>query len=113
MDGMLYKKYKAIGEAAEELNVSATSISRVLRGERNTAAGYIWKRYLENSLVPEVVEVDFYVSLTNSGQARKVAKIDEVGRVSEEYSSIAEAAKKYELDYRIIQRLAKKEQGWK
>lgn len=113
MDGMLYKKYRTIGEAAEELDVSSTSISKALRGERNTAAGYIWRKYPNDSLIPEVIEVEFNVNLTNSGQARKVAKIDEKGEVIEEYLSIAEAAKKHEMDYRIIQRLAKKEQGWK
>lgn len=113
MDGIILKKYKTIGEAADELDVSSTSISKVLRGERNTAAGYIWRKFTNDSLIPERIEVEFDVNLTNSGQARKVAKVDGKGEVIEIYVSIAEAAKKNEINYRTIQKLVKNEQGWK
>ena len=113
MDGIILKKYKTIGEAAYELDVSSTSISKVLRGERNTAAGYIWRKFTNDSLIPERIEVEFNVNLTNSGQARKVAKVDGKGDVIEIYVSIAEAAKINEINYRTIQKLVKNEQGWK
>lgn len=113
MDGMLLKKYKTIGEATEELDVSSTSISKVLRGERNTAAGYIWRKFTNDSLIPEQIDVEFNVNLTNSGQARKVAKLDEKGEVIEEYISIAEAAKMNGLSYKTLRKWAKNEKGWK
>ena len=40
----MLNKYEDISSAAEKVEVSNTSISKVLRGERNSAAGFIWRK---------------------------------------------------------------------
>lgn len=93
MGGKYIDKYFNIGTAAEKVGVSATSISKALRGERNSAAGYIWKKFDNDMEIPFIIDVDFDISKTNSGIAKKVVLLDRDGIVKHEFASISEAAR--------------------
>ncbi|MEO7283164.1 NUMOD1 domain-containing DNA-binding protein [Gelidibacter sp.] len=43
MDGITLAEYKSVAEASRRTGISKTCISRVCRGEREQAGGYIWK----------------------------------------------------------------------
>ena len=45
--GNVIAKYNSLNEAAEKLNINATSISKALHGVFNKAGGYKWKFYQE------------------------------------------------------------------
>ena len=92
MIGKYIEQYLNIGIAAEKVGVSATSISKVLRGERNSAAGYIWKKFDKEIEIPLIVDVNFDISKTNLGMAKKVILLDKDGNVKQEFASISEAA---------------------
>lgn len=54
--GQYVDKFLNIASAAQAVGVSSTSISKVLRGERNSAAGYIWKKINTNEEIPESID---------------------------------------------------------
>ena len=41
IEGEMKDRYRTIGDAAKDVGISSTSISKALRGERNTAGGFI------------------------------------------------------------------------
>ena len=43
--GNIIARYNSLNEAAEKLNINATSISKALHGVFNKAGGYKWKFY--------------------------------------------------------------------
>lgn len=71
LNGNYVEKYLDICSAAEKVGVSATSISKALRGVRNSSAGYIWRKVDVEEIIPEFISVEFDVTKTNSGQAKK------------------------------------------
>ena len=90
--GKYIEKFSSIGNAAEQIGISATSISKVLRGERNSAAGYIWKKFDMGVEIPISIDVNFDISKINLGTARKVGLLGRDGRVEREFNSISDAA---------------------
>ena len=112
-EGELKDRYDTICDAAKSVGISSTSISKVLRGERNTAGGLVWRKFLAGENIPNRIEISFNAGLTNLGQARRVAKLDMSGRVIQEYESIMEASKTNNIEYKRIQRKIKKNQGWR
>lgn len=94
LDGYYVNKYNDIGSAAEAVGVSATSISKVLRGQRNSAAGFVWRKVDANENIVEYIEIEFDIEKTNSGKAKKIALLDYNGKVIQEFESIVEAARK-------------------
>lgn len=113
LEGEIKHVYNTIGEAAMAVGVSSTSISKVLRGERNTAGGYVWKKYSVDDTIPDRIEILFDLGMTNSGTAKRVAKINDEGNVVEEYESIMAASKSCDIEYKKLQKMIKKNQGWK
>ena len=63
--------------------------------------------------IPETIAISFNSELTNSGISKKVAKIDNDGKVIAEYESIAEAAKANNIEYKVLQRKLKSCPEWK
>jgi hypothetical protein len=112
LDGKIKNKYNTVNEASYAIGVSATSISKVLRGERNTAGGYIWKKYTAVRHIPDNIDVDFDITLVNSGMAKKVAKIDERGNTIEIYTSIADAIKKNNISEKKLHDELKSQEKW-
>lgn len=112
-EGELKDRYDTICDAAKSVGISSTSISKVLRGERNTAGGLVWRKFLAGENIPNRIEISFNAGLINLGQARRVAKLDMSGRVIQEYESIMEASKTNNIEYKRIQRKIKKNQGWR
>ena len=84
--GKYIEKFSSIGNAAEQIGISATSISKVLRGERNSAAGYIWKKFDMGVEIPISIDVNFDISKINLGTARKVGLLGRDGRVEREFN---------------------------
>lgn len=113
IEGEMKDRYRTIGDAAKDVGISSTSISKALRGERNTAGGFIWKKYSLEDTIPETIAISFNSELTNSGISKKVAKIDNDGKVIAEYESIAEAAKANNIEYKVLQRKLKSCPEWK
>ena len=112
LDGKLEDRYVTIGEAAHDVGISPTSISKVIRGERNTAGGFVWRKFSSLEEISEMITISFDVKLTNDGMAKGIAKIDDKGNILEEYPSIMEAAKKNKVEYKSIQKKIKKGDGW-
>lgn len=113
LSGELKNKYTTIGEAAKAVGISSTSISKVLRKERNTAGGFIWKKYDVSEDIPQIVEIDFDVSLINNGISKKIAEMDSDGNIIEEYPSILEASRKTNKDVDAIRKCLKDKKGWR
>ena len=74
-------KYNTIGDAAQAIGISSTSISKVLRGQRNTTGGFIWKKFSAGEDIPETIDITFDLGLTNAGEVRRIAKIDDEGNI--------------------------------
>ena len=73
--------YNTIAEAAIDIGVSNTSIGKVLRGERNSAGGYIWKSYNPSEEIPKIINVGFDISLTNAGKSYVVEQYTADGKL--------------------------------
>ena len=82
-----------------------------MRGERNTAGGLVWRKFLAGENIPNRIEISFNAGLTNLGQARRVAKLDMSGRVIQEYESIMEASKQIILNIREYKEKLRKIKG--
>ena len=103
LDGCYVNKYSDISSAANNLGVSATSISKVLRGERKSAAGFIWRKQGVDEKIDVNIIVGFDTGKINSGKAKKIAQIDSNGHIMQEFESISEAARKTNTSTRHIQ----------
>ncbi len=112
-DGKLKDRYNTIGDAAQAVGISSTSISKVLRGQRNTAGGFIWKKFSMGEDIPETIDIMFDLGLTNAGEIRRIAKIDDEGNILQEYASVMEASRLTSIEYKTIQRQINNAQGWK
>lgn len=75
-----------------------------MRGQRNTAGGFIWKKFSAEEDIPETIDITFDLGLTNAGEVRRVAEIDDEGNILQEYASIVEASKLNNIEYKSIQR---------
>lgn len=113
LSGELKNKYTTIGDAAKAVGISSTGISKVLRGERNTAGGFIWKKYDVAEDIPRIIEIDFDVNLINDGTSKRIAEIDSCGNIINEYTSILEASRKTNKDADAIRKWLKEEKGWR
>ncbi|MBQ8247517.1 MAG: hypothetical protein IJZ42_10325 [Lachnospiraceae bacterium] len=105
LDGRYTNKYENIKIAAEEVGISSTSISKVLRGERNSAGGYIWKVYNPSEEIPETINVDFDISLTNSGKSYMVEQYTVDGKLLRKYDSVADAEKETNISRDSIKKV--------
>lgn len=115
LNGNYVEKYLDIGSAAEKVKVSATSISKVLRGLRNSSAGYIWRKIGVEETIPKFISVEFDVRKINSGQAKRISSLDGNGIVQKEFVSILEAARETGISsHHIKDELAKENsKEWK
>lgn len=43
-DGRFVKRFESIADASRETNICKSGIGRVIKGERKTAGGYIWRK---------------------------------------------------------------------
>jgi hypothetical protein len=59
LSGNYVEQYSNIGSAAENAGVSVTSIYKVIRGQRNSSAGYIWRKIGVEEMIPQSIEVNF------------------------------------------------------
>lgn len=104
LDGNYVNKYGDVGSAAGAVGVSTTSISKVLRGQRNSAAGFVWRKVDADEKIVEHIELDIEKACLENqilasrqgysdGKARRVAQISGEGEVIVVYNSIAEAVR--------------------
>lgn len=115
MEGRYVERFTNIGSAAKFVGISATSISKVLRGERNSAAGYIWKKCNVHLEIPQKISVEFDISKTNSGMAKRIALLGKDGVIMNEFDSIADAVRLTKISSHHIQNELTKENSaeWK
>lgn len=109
LEGIYVNKYEDVNIAAEKVHISNTSISKVLRGERNSAAGFIWKKIDILEEIAERIEVDFDIKKTNSGRTKKIAQLNSTGQVIQKFESISDAMKKTGISSKHIQNELAKE----
>lgn len=70
LNGNYCNKYATIKQASEAVGVSNTSVAKAVRGERNSAGGFVWKRMVENDIL-ETIDINFDISKINDGKAHK------------------------------------------
>lgn len=85
LNGELIKKYDSITEAAMEMNMATTNISKACNGTIKTANGYIW-RYDNVTFTNDELK-----SINSNNRKRKVAQYTMEKEFVNEYISIAEA----------------------
>ncbi len=73
LDDVFISEYDSLADAEKETGIFQTHISKVCRGERKTAGGYIWKYsdgYAENQPIPEGKIMDEFPNyiITNDGK---------------------------------------------
>jgi hypothetical protein len=73
LDDVFIREYDSLADAEKETGIFQTHISKVCRGERKTAGGYIWKYsdgYAENQHIPEGKIMDEFPNyiITNDGK---------------------------------------------
>ena len=93
--GKLLKVYKSARQASLSRHNGSRAIEKAIRGERDTAFGYIWKRVCSDD-IPECIE-----PLQKKRISRKpvpIAEIDICGNVITTYSSIRSASKALNID---------------
>ncbi|MBQ8247518.1 MAG: hypothetical protein IJZ42_10330 [Lachnospiraceae bacterium] len=97
--------YNTIAEAAIDIGVSNTSIGKVLRGERNSAGGYIWKSYNPSEEIPKIINVGFDISLTNAGKSYVVEQYTADGKLLGRYDSVTDAEKETNISRDSIKKV--------
>lgn len=105
LDGSYINKYSNLKKAADEVGISVTSISKVLRGERNSAGGYIWRAYKPSEEIPKTINIDFDISLTNTGKTYIVGQYTADGKLLREYNSVADAEKETNISRDSIKKV--------
>lgn len=87
LNGKLVKKYDSITEAAKEMNMATTNISKACNGTIKTAKGYIWRyNFVEFS-------EDELIKILSNKRKRKVDQYNMNMDYIARYESIAEAAR--------------------
>lgn len=109
----MIKKYATLKEASEETGIVSTSISRVIRGERNSVGGFVWRKYDVDEPIPITIEILFDAGLVNSGKAKPVARLNDKGEILAIYDSVTQAAKECKTKQQTIQAKIKKNIEWK
>jgi hypothetical protein len=79
LNGNQISEWKSITEAAQNIGVDRTTISRVLRGKNKTAGGYIWKYVQEVPNNCSIITQCEAVSQKNRHLGLKVIQIKEDG----------------------------------
>ena len=59
LEGYYVDKYVDINSAAGAVGISATSISKVLRGQRNSAAGFVWRKVAADDKIAKRIVIGF------------------------------------------------------
>lgn len=85
--------FSNITEAANAKGVSTSSISKVLRGERNTSANCVWRKYNENEKIPDNIDINFDIEKINTGTAYAVCQYTLNGELVKIYKTASEAEK--------------------
>lgn len=109
LEGYYVNKYADIGSAARAVGVSATSISKVLRGQRSSAAGFVWRKVGANEKITKHIVIGFDIKKINTGKAKRIAQLNVHGQVVGEFGSIAEAAKKTNISIKHIEKELRKQ----
>lgn len=102
MEGKLQCIFPNIKEAANAKNISSTSIFKVLRGERNSAANCVWRKYKNNDSIPQHIETCFDRQKTNSGKSYTVCQYTVDGQLINTYETNFEAEKSTGISRRKI-----------
>ena len=72
LEGYYVDKYVDINSAAGAVGISATSISKVLRGQRNSAAGFVWRKVAADDKIAKRIVIGFDIKKINSGKSKEL-----------------------------------------
>lgn len=72
LEGYYVDKYVDINSAAGAVGISATSISKVLRGQRNSAAGFVWRKVAADDKIAKRIVIGFDIKKINSGRSKEL-----------------------------------------
>ena len=72
LEGYYVDKYVDINSAAGAVGISATSISKVLRGQRNSAAGFVWRKVAADDKIAKRIVIGFDIKKINSGRPKEL-----------------------------------------
>ena len=97
--GKLLKVYKSARQASLSRHNGSRAIEKAIRGERDTAFGYIWKRVCSDD-IPEFVEPMQKKKIDRTPIT--IEEIDINGNVINTYSSIRSASKLLNIDTHSI-----------
>lgn len=84
LEGSYMKTFKSSNEVERELNIGQQNISKACKGIYGHAGGFQWRYEGDNTVVSE------YKKRPN-GNGRRVAKLDDEGKIVKTYNSVAEA----------------------
>lgn len=98
-NGDFIKEYPNIAEAALETGIAVKTILKVIYSVRKTGGGYIWRRSQQGSNIDHVQPVTLS---ENTGLAKAVFQISDVGEIIAEYPSIGQAVKATGINRRSI-----------
>lgn len=93
LEGNLECIFTNIMEAANAKGVSTSSISKVLRGERNSSANCVWRKYNENEKIPNNININFDIEKISTGTAYAVCQYTLNNELVKIYSTASEAEK--------------------
>ncbi len=105
LKGYYVNKYDTLNVAAEVTGCSTTSISKVLNGKRNSAGGYIWKKYSHTEHIPYVIDVCFNTSLINIGKTYTVEQYSINGELVKVFDSVRHAAEETNISKESIKKV--------
>lgn len=72
LEGYYVDKYVDINSAAGAVGISATSITKVLRGQRNSAAGFVWRKVAADDKIAKRIIIGFDIKKINSGRSKEL-----------------------------------------
>ena len=95
LDGKLFKVYESARKASLSRHAHPRSIDKVIRGERTTAFGYMWRRFPVNEIPENIPPLEI---TKKSRKAKAIAKVDERGKIIKKYPSIKQASIEENID---------------
>lgn len=104
LDGSLFRVYDSANQASKNRHTKSRAIDKCIKGEIDTAFGYMWRRYLVSE-IPESIEPLRKEILTYT--RIPILEVDEKGDIIHFYSSIKKASEELGIDSRSIRDVLK------
>ena len=104
LEGKLQKTYRSAKDASIDLGVYIRSVDKTMR-QSTSLKGFIFKRYESIDKVENVISA--YQKVEISQERVKVARVDNEGKIIEQYPSIKSASKENNISPKQIRECLK------